>query len=67
MDILCKNCRYFIDYYKPKLQHRLRHYCKYIRGKFEYYKGEQLKLSTMEYLNNNADCPYYKKKWWRRK
>lgn len=58
MDVLCKNCRYFVEWEK---------YCKYVLKHFKHYKGEQLVRSTMQYLNEKADCSYYKKKWWRLK
>ncbi|MBA7483470.1 hypothetical protein ES707_18985 [subsurface metagenome] len=69
MEIFCKNCKYFIDYTKEPRYER-RHYCKFVKRKIKHYKGEQMVRSIMEYLNQNGDCPYYKKnkkKWWRRR
>lgn len=63
MKIYCKNCKWDRDFSAyNKFQKK---YCNYIIKNIGYYRGEQRRLSTVEYLNKNNDCPFYKRKWWK--
>lgn len=62
-EVHCKNCKWDRDFSSyTKFQKK---FCKYISGRIRSYFGEQLQRSTVDYLNKNNDCPYYKRKWWK--
>ena len=51
--------------YEPKPPYNERRaYCLYHRL-IRAYHGEQARLSTMDYLNGDHNCPYYEYKPWR--
>jgi len=59
--VYCDNCKWGKDN-SPLYKNQ---YCNYVLFKMKDYRGEQTKRSTINYLNKDNDCPYYKRKWWK--